>query len=693
MTPKTRPSLALSLCRATLFCGALTAVQILPTALSSVLADPAVAATPPANKAPDAKNFKADKAIFKSVDQHIKQKQYDRAASLADGISDPLMKELAQWLIHSSDVGLGSYETLNGYIAEPDNWPRQEVLRRTAEAKLPDNLSTKEIITWFRENPPSSLGGINSYASALEKSGKKTESILAIRTFWQEGYLGKTDETAFLKTHKAVLKKEDHDKRLDGLIWNRQYSAADRQLARVSKDMKALGEARLGLLKKEGNVDGLINKVPKALKKDPGLVYARARWRLNADRNDEVIELLDPPIANVPEPEKWWSLRHWAARKLLISKEYEKSYRIAAGHGMTSGEGFAEGEWLAGWIALRKLDMPKRAYTHFHTLYEGVGSPISKARAAYWAGRAAKDIGQDDWAKSWFGISAKFPTTFYGQQAGYMLGQSPDVSLFQSPDITASRRSSFENKKIVRIIRLLDKMDETDLEVIFLTRLRLDAQTAEDYTLAANLAIDTGHPNLALRAAKSARQKDILLPDILFPEVAVKANTKQDPEKALVLAVIRQESEFKQNAISHAGARGLMQLMPATAQGVAKKEKLKYTKQRLTDDPAYNVRLGSAYLSELLGSFDGSYVMALAGYNAGPYRVRQWVKEYGDPRDPDVDVIDWMEQIPFNETRNYVQRILESHLIYRNKLNTGTPATKVVATELPFTLWGHQPKG
>ncbi len=642
-----------------------------------------------ANTTIETKDFMTDKAIFKSVSQHVSQKQYTRALAQAQKIQEPLMQDIALWMIYSKDGSTSDFQALSIFTDDPLNWPRQANLTRNAEKVLPGTLRNQQVLEWFKDRAPRSYNGLTRYVSALDSTGQKEKAETTIKKFWIEQYLGKTDEKKFINKYKSIITAQDHIDRLDVLIWNKHFVAAQRQLPRVSKDHQNLAKARIALLTDKGNVDGLINQVSAKLKKDPALIYARARWRLRANKNQETIELLDPPIPTARQADKWWPIRHWAARKVLVQKDYEKAYRIASGHGLTQGVGFAEGEFLAGWIALRKLSMPRRAYTHFHHLYNGVKSPISKARASYWAGRAAKDIGHDDWATRWYNLAATHQTTFYGQQASYELGQEPAINIAHKK-IDAAQEAAFSNKKIVRAIKLLDQLGEDKLVITFLTRLRLDAQTDEDHILAAELANKVSHPNIALRTAKSARQKGILLPDLLYPEMQIDAIKGSNAEPALVLALIRQESEFNHKAISHAGARGLMQLMPATAKSVAKKEKLSYKKRQLTDDPTYNIQLGTAYLSDLIGSFDGSYVMALAGYNAGPHRVRKWVKDYGDPRHSNINIIDWMEQIPFNETRNYVQRILESHVIYRSKLKQNNTA---ITGNLPFSLWGHTNSG
>ncbi|WP_052741974.1 lytic transglycosylase domain-containing protein [Kiloniella litopenaei] len=642
-----------------------------------------------ANTTSEIKDLMTDKAIFKSVAQHVSQKQYSRALAQAKKIQKPLLKDIALWMIYSNDGSTRDFEALTKFTDEPHNWPRQSRLLRNAEKVLPDTYSHQQVLSWFQESSPRSYNGLTRYISALNATGQADKSEATVKDFWINQYLGKTDEKKFINNFKSIITTQDHIERLDILIWNKHFVAAERQLSRVPNDYKNLGKARIALLKGKGNVDGLINRVSPELKNDPSLIYARARWRLKANKNQETIELLDPPIPTAPQAEKWWPIRHWAARKVLVQKKYEKAYRIASGHGLTEGVGFAEGEFLAGWIALRKLSMPRRAYTHFHQLYNGVKSPISKARASYWAGRAAKDIGHDDWATRWYSLAATHRTTFYGQQASYEIGQEPIIATAHK-EVDPTQLATFNSKKIVRAIKLLDQLDQDKLVITFLTRLRLDAQTDQDHILTAELAQEVSHPNIALRTAKSARQKGILLPDLLYPEMKIDTIKDSHADPALVLALIRQESEFNHKAISHAGARGLMQLMPATAKSVAKKEKLSYKKRKLTDDPTYNIQLGTAYLSDLIGSFNGSYVMALAGYNAGPHRVRKWVKDYGDPRHPDVNIIDWMEQIPFNETRNYVQRILESHVIYRSKLNQDTTT---ITGNLPFSLWGHTNSG
>ena len=342
------------------------------------------------------------------------------------------------------------------------------------------------------------------------------------------------------------------------------------------------------------------------------------------------------------------------------------AYRIASQHGLKEGIGFAEGAWLAGWIALRFVKNPEQAVQHFTRLYEGVSSPISRARGAYWAGEAVAAKDTKEAAAIWYRRAAAHSSTYYGQLASQRLGQDLEVTFKKAPDASLEVRAIFERRELVYIIRLLGEIEETDTHRRFLHHLRESAETGEEFQLVTELAVAQGRPDIALRTAKDARLAGFVMHEQLYPRPELPEINGLEP--ALVLALIRQESQFYIEAVSRSGARGLMQLMPATAKSVAKGLKLPYRKDRLTEDAAFNMRLGTTYLAQLIERFDGSVMMALAGYNAGPHRVVRWVRRYGDPRRPEVDAVDWVERIPFSETRNYVQRILETLPIYQKRL-------------------------
>ena len=371
-------------------------------------------------------------------------------------------------------------------------------------------------------------------------------------------------------------------------------------------------------------------------------------------------------MPGAPYPEFWWPLRHWSARTALNNQDYDVAYRLASNHGFSRGLGFAEGEWLAGWIALRFTKQPAKAHGHFMRLFNGVSTPVSRARGAYWAGEAARAMGDEDKAASWYQHGANHMSTFYGQLAAKRLGRPITAALPRSTEPLPGERQEFARRELVQIVRLLGQLEQNYTKKRFLDRLRKLATTASEYALTAELALEQGRPDRALRTAKDARRAGLILPEHLYPLPPLPETEGLD--RTLLLAVIRQESQFYSQVVSGAGARGLMQLMPGTAKRVARKLKIPYRRRKLTEDPAYNMRLGTAYLSQMLDRYDGSRLLALAAYNAGPGRVDRWIKRFGDPRKPGGDAVDWGERIPFNETRNYVQRILEAVPIYDLRL-------------------------
>jgi len=615
----------------------------------------------------------ADYKAYRAAFHELKRKRYKSAHQHARKAKNRLPAKVIRWHELTSDRPRASFDELARFLAENPDWPGRAALLRNAERVMPRDFKDAQVLAWFEARPAISPGGAQRHAEALRRSGETERATALIRTTWIEGDFARRDERDFRKRFTKLLRREDDLARLDRLLWERKYRPAKRQARRLGKGHAALAEARIALARRSPGVDWAIKQVPKELARDPGLVYERARWRQRKNRYDGVIELLDPPMPDAPHARRWWPLRRWAARQAYMKGDFSIAYRIAAGHGLEQGLAFAEGEWLAGWLALRSLDQPEVAYRHFERLYRGVGSPISLARSAYWAGEAARVLEthrpKDSWqakADDWYLKAAKHDTTFYGQRAGRRLDREVVIETAAGPAPDAATRAAFEGREIVRVVRLLGELGETKLEERFLLRLKWLAEDAEDFVLVADLAGRQGRPDIAVRTAKEARKIGVILFDDLFPSRRL-PETKS-PEPALVLAVIRQESAFYDGAISRAGARGLMQIMPATARRVARQIKVRYSRKKLLSDPEYNLRLGRAYLAGLTEKYDGSYILALAAYNAGPARANRWMKDFGDPRTPEVDPVDWIESIPFNETRNYVQRILESLVVYRKTL-------------------------
>jgi soluble lytic murein transglycosylase len=410
--------------------------------------------------------------------------------------------------------------------------------------------------------------------------------------------------------------------------------------------------------------------VPAALKNDPGLLYDRVRLLRIKDENAAAAALLDPPPPTSAYPDKMWRELEWQARRALDRGDAALAYRLAGAHAAEGGSTFADGEWLAGWIALRYLADAPRGYEHFVRLYDGVSSTISRGRGAYWAGRAAEAMGNRQLATEWFRKASAHLGSYYGQLGAERLGASDMLHLPALPAVEEAARAAFGKQELVRLMRMMGELEQTDRVRSFMVRLAEAAKTPVEFRLLAELGKDIGRPDFGVAVAKVARQQGIELVDVLYPTTKLPAGDA--PEDALVLAVIRQESAFDRRAESSAGALGLMQLLPRTAKYVAKHLGIAFSEKKLTSDAQYNIRIGRAYLADLIDSYGGSYLLAAAAYNAGPSRVKEWIATYGDPRDAGVDTVDWVESIPFSETRNYVQRVLENLQIYRHRLEGGT---------------------
>ncbi|MGQ9371828.1 lytic transglycosylase domain-containing protein [Azospirillum sp. A39] len=583
---------------------------------------------------------------------------------LAARAKERLPAKVLRWM-QLAAPGEASFAEIAAFLRENADWPNQAGLRRAAEAAMPATLPADQVIAWFEANPPLSGPGTLRYADALVAAGRGDRAVALVRERWTNGAVGEDDEPQFLARFGTVLRARDHAERLDSLLWTHRDDAARRLFPLVDDGHRLLAEARIAIAAGRGDVDAALARVPSSLREDPGLVYERLRYRRRRDDNDGAVEMLLRQPVDLGRPALWWTERHILARRAIDDGNYPLAYRIVAGHKQADGVPQADAEFLAGWLALRFLDRPGDAFEHFHALYTSVGAPISKARGAYWTGRAAEARGDREAARRWYGTAAALSTTFYGQLAASHLGVAP--SLPAEPKPSQRDAAAYERRELVRAARLMAQIEGPRDERVtaFLRRLSLDSKTPEDYALAARLARAVGRAELAVAAAKDAAQNHIFLLESGYPVVETRGTS---PEPALVQAIIRQESTFNPVIVSSAGARGLMQLMPGTAQLVARKLGVKHTVAKLTSDPQHNVRLGSAYIADLLDRFNGSHVLAIAAYNAGPARVSSWLDQYGDPRAQGIDVVDWMELIPFSETRNYVQRVLEALIVYRGRL-------------------------
>lgn len=594
-------------------------------------------------------------------------------SALKDLVRDPRRPELEKaltWLRLKDAGSRAGFAEISRFLLENPTWPRRSRLIELAELRMPQDLPSAAQLTWFAKNNPRTAAGRLKYLRGLEDRGNREALSDKAQAYWHETPLGLADHRAFLKRYRALLSPEDHWIRLDRMLWRGYLSSARRVLPLVDGDKRQLALARMKLRTQSPGVDGAINRVPDPLLSDPGLQYERLRWRHRKGRKESALELLWSVPSDQAFPDLWWRERSRQIRYALDEDRRDDAYLLSAAHIQRDGLPFAEAEWHAGWIALRFADKPVEALAAFTRLYDGVSTSISLARAAYWAGRASEVLKDTSNARRWYRRASENPATFYGQLAQARL-DADGFRLPREPRPTRAQRVAFRDTELVRTAEALSRIGEEDLARTFVRHLGRLAENGEQAVLVARLARQLGYLDLSVVAARRAARKGIVLAETGYP---TRYATEHGPiEPALMLAIIRQESGFDTDAKSRAGARGLMQLMPATARQVSRSVKQRYSKRRLTEDPYFNITLGRTYLSGLIDRYEGSYVLAIAAYNAGPGNVNRWLRERGDPRTGEIDVIDWIERIPFAETRNYVHRVLEGLVVYRARLGRHSP--------------------
>lgn len=613
----------------------------------------------------------ADEKVYREAFLHADRGKFEDAHGWAARASSKLLGKAVRWLEYTQPRSGVSFAEITGFIRDNPGWPQMTVLQRRAEEAITLVTPDQQLLDWFKDHAPITVDGKMAYGGALLARGRGEEGIAVLRDAWISGNFGVLQERNFQSRFGAHLRDADHIARLDRLLWDRQEEAARRMVLRVPMAYRQLAQARLALMNSAPGVEAAVDKVPRELAGDPGLLYERVRWRRQKELDDLAIDLLNHPSANKVRPDMWWTERSILARRALQRGFISRAYDLARHHGLKEGANFAEAEWLAGWIALRYLAAPQdkgTAFEHFRRVHDTASSSITRARGAYWAGRAAEAMKDAKTSQHWYERAARFSHIYYGQLAAGRLEKDDRYPLPADPLPSAEDIAAFERNELVGVVRMLAEIGRDEDIGPFILRLNEVARSPGHRALAATLAAAVGRPDLGVSVARRADREGVTMVASGFPiPAALQALQVERPEKALVLALIRQESGFHQRAVSSVGARGLMQLMPATAKQVAKALKVEYSPD-LLHDAAYNLRLGTTYLADLLDSTNGSYVLSLAGYNAGPGRVRSWIRDFGDPRNPEVDAVDWVENIPFSETRNYVQRVLESLQVYRRRL-------------------------
>jgi soluble lytic murein transglycosylase len=601
---------------------------------------------------------------------------WDEAATLAAWTGNPIAKDIVLWTRLRD--GAGTWDEYGGFLAGHPDWPGLATLRRAGERQIPKDLPPEDVITYFAEPPQTGTGSLR-LAAALAVSGQEAEAEAEITRAWREFSLTGPERTAMLERWRTVL-APSHEARLDMLLWRGLTDEAEAMLRLVGEDWQRLAQARIACRRDAEGMQYLINTVPARLKSDPGLAYERYLYRVKKGRWQDAEDYLRAKSTSATalgKPEMWMERRANLARQALEDGDVAGAYRIAAQNFGNAGPYYADSEWVAGFIALTRMDDPKRAIGHFTKFQSAVTTPISLGRAGYWLGLAFRKSGDAKAAESAFRMGAQYQTSFYGQLAAEQLATPPDARLAGEAAPPDWHTAPFMQSSVVKAARFLNLAGDERRASQFLRHAAEDRPPQTRAALA-QMAIDLGRPEIGIRIAKDAAAEGIILPEQYYPLHAVAEETWPVATEYM-MAIARQESELDAEAASSAGARGLMQLLPATAKHMAADAGVPFSPVRLGTDAKYNARLGTEYLAHMLDRYDGSYVLATAAYNAGPGRVDQWLEKNGDPRTDDIDSVDWIEAIPFTETRNYVMRVLESLHVYRARLKGETAPVQLVA--------------
>ena len=573
--------------------------------------------------------------------------------------------DIIEWhRLRSGEGRLGDYEA---FLARRPDWPGLPLLKEKGEEAVARSTDPARVLAYFGTDLPETAAGSLAMIAALRAQGRTAEAEAEAFRAWSMLPFGRAEEEALLSAYGPALSVA-HEVRLDRLLWEGRTAEAERMLSRVGQGWAALAQARMALQADADGVNALIDRIPADLQGDAGLAYDRFDWRLRRDMTDGAAELIlerSRDARSLGDPDAWADRRADLARALLREGKAQAAYRVAASHHTAGGQHFADLEFLSGFIALRRLGDAQTALSHFRALRQGVDTPISISRAHYWEGRALEALGDGAAATTAYRQAAEHQTAYYGLLAAERLGLSLDARLLSDNRPADWKGARFANSSVLEAAMLLDRAGDRTLSKRFFLHLA-ESLNAQELDQLADLALRLDEPHIAVVIAKQAAERGVILPRAYFP-VPDFVDGELSVSRAFALAISRRESEFDPAARSQADARGLMQVLPSTAKLVAPRVGLTYDAARL-NDPAYNVRIGTGYLAELVGKFGPSVALVASGYNAGPGRPTRWIGTMGDPRDPSVDVIDWVEMIPFTETRTYVMRVVESLVIYRAKL-------------------------
>lgn len=604
----------------------------------------------------------------------MKKKQWQQSYNLAAKNGNPTLKKIVlsqRYLDYScSDT---KCEDIIKFLQQNPNWPQKQLLKMRIEDCINNDTNKQLIVRWFRDNPPITSKGHKHYALAAHTMVNNQEELQSILKFgWHHGSFSTVDQKIYLQKFKKYLTLEDHVKKIDNHLLKTEITKAKHLLYLVDVNYKRSFNAQIALIRKKSNAKALFKKIPKQYY-TPGLIYNYLNYCKNKSASGNEIALLINTIKNNKDyAEKFCKLQLYIAREFIEKKKYNDAYKVISNHFATSSENKSNAEFLGGWLALRFLKQPKLALKHFKEFNNIVKTPMSKSRGLYWLARAYEaDHNKEQAEKFYKLVASKYPYTFYGQMALVEMKQTKlklpgDINFLK---YTESAAAYAQNNDVLRATKLVSKYGSNTLCQIYIQSMISGAANSNDVLHISHNIEQLKNTHHSAWTAKHAIQKHVFIKKHAYP-TPYKVTTIPI-EIPLMYSIIRQESVFDQHAISSAKAMGLMQLIKPTACDTAKTIPIHCSANKLTQDRFYNIKLGSHYLNQMIQDYNGSYILAVAAYNGGPHNVDKWLKIYGDPRKMNNtrSVLDWIELIPFYETRNYVQRVLENLQIYRTIVN------------------------
>jgi len=606
----------------------------------------------------------------------VRKGKISDATAIQKAIGDPAAQKLVEWVLlrHAGEASFSRYAS---FVAENPHWPSSDLIRRRAEARLWEDRFNATMVRSFMRNEPSSAKGRLALARVLLAEGDRDGAGQLVRRAWRSDELSERAEAEVIELFRDLLSSEDHRARMDKRIGAKDLSGAARAARQLGGDYPAIVKACAAVSADSSKAVELLDAIGTEARNDLGYTFCRINWMLRHDRLDDATRLMlaaAPDTMALQETDEWWRVRRVLARKLLDAGNFQSAYQVVRTAALPANQNYqAEAHFLPGWIALRYLNDPSVASQHFAHIDDGSVNPIVMARACYWRGRAAEAAGENEKMRIEYGAAARHTTAYYGQIARARLGLA-GIEL-PEPPVPGSTEDRAVSDELVRAADILYSLGERELIVNFAADLANQSVDAGLLAAIGDLTMRRNDARSMLQIGKTALARGYGLHSYAFPTIGIPQHSQIAPEieKSLVYSVARTESAFDQRDKSPANAVGLMQVTPEAGRDTAKRFGVTYDWDRMVSDPVYNTQMGAAELSALLREYNGSHILTFAGYNAGRGRVRQWIKLYGDPRNPDVDAVDWVERIPFAETRNYVQRVMENLLVYRVRFEPGTP--------------------